>query len=226
MSDEPAARTALMWSGGKDAVLALAALQASTGYAVEALVTTVVEDAATVTMHGTPLALIQRQADALDLPLHVMRVPPEAANATYEARLERVLGPLLSQGCTTVAAGDIFLEDVRDYRAGALERIGARPVFPIWGRDTSELAASFLEQGYEAVVASVDTTQLDASFAGRTYDAAFLDALPESVDPCGEHGAFHTFVCGGPPLASVLPVRVAETHGEGRMRYARLELEP
>lgn len=189
---------------------------------VDALLTTVVEEVETVTMHGTPLALIERQAAALDLPLHVMRVPPNASNATYEERLERALGPLLADGVGMVAAGDLFLEDVKAYRERVLNTMGVKPLFPLWKRDTSWLARRFIERGYRAVITSVDQTQLHSDFVGRSYDSSFLEELPESVDPCGEHGAFHTFVVDGPSFEAPVPIEAEEPYGEGRMRYVQL----
>lgn len=212
----------LLWSGGKDAVLALDVLHSQSPRRIEALLTTVVEDEERVTMHGTPLALVQRQADALDLPLHVMRVPPRPPNEVYEARLEAALTPLLDAGFSTVVAGDLFLEDVRAYREQVIEALGATALFPLWQRDTAWLARRFLNRDYRAVVTSVDTTQLDASFAGRTYDEAFLDDLPDAVDPCGEHGAFHTFVTDGPPFRREISVTVGAMDAGERMQTARL----
>ncbi len=212
----------LLWSGGKDAVLALDVLHSQSPRRIEALLTTVVEDEERVTMHGTPLALVQRQADALDLPLHVMRVPPRPPNEVYEARLEAALTPLLDAGFSTVVAGDLFLEDVRAYREQVIEALGATALFPLWQRDTAWLARRFRERDYRAVVTSVDTTQLDASFAGRTYDEAFLDDLPDAVDPCGEHGAFHTFVTDGPPFRREISVTVGAMDAGKRMQTARL----
>lgn len=203
-------------------MLTLDVLHSQSPRRVDAFLVTVVEEVETVTMHGTPLALIQRQADALDIPLHVMRVPPNASNATYEERLERTLGPLLAEGMGTVAAGDLFLDDVRAYRERVLRTVGAKSMFPLWKRDTSWLARHFVERGYRAVVTSVDRTQLGTEFVGRSYDEAFLDALPEGVDPCGEHGEFHTFVTDGPPFRTPVAVDVGEQHGEGRMRYVRI----
>ncbi len=211
-----------MWSGGKDAMLALDVLHSQSPRRVDALLTTIVEEVETVTMHGTPLPLIEQQAEALGIPLHVMRMPPNASNPTYEERLERALGPLLSEGHHTVVAGDLFLEDVRAYREEVLRTVGATPLFPLWQRDTAWLARRFVERGYRAVVTSVDTTQLDPSFVGRTYDTAFLDDLPEDVDPCGENGEFHTFVTDGPPFREPVSAESGERHGEGRMRYVRL----
>lgn len=215
--------TALLWSGGKDAALVLAALDEGDDHTVDALVTTVVEDIEIVTMHGVPLDLIRAQAEVLDLPLHMMRVPPAPSNATYEERLERALAPLLAQGLTTIATGDLFLDDIRTYRERVLQRMGAEALFPLWHRDTEELARQVTDMGMQAVVSSVDTSQLDASFVGRVYDTTFICDLPDAVDPCGEDGAFHTFVTDAPPFARTVPVRVVAQHGHGRMRYAQLE---
>ncbi len=214
----------LMWSGGKDAMLALDVLHSQSPRRVDALLTTVIEDVDTVTMHGTPLELIERQAEALGISLHVMRVPPNASNPTYEERLERALGPLLGEGFHTVVAGDLFLEDVKAYREEVLRTVGAKPLFPLWKRDTSWLARRFVDRGYQAIVTSVDTTLLNTAFVGRAYNEDFLDELPETVDPCGENGEFHTFVLDGPPFHNPVPVDVGEQHGDGRMRYVRLRL--
>lgn len=203
-------------------MLALDVLHSQSPRRVGALLTTVIEEVGTVTMHGTPLPLIERQAEALGIPLHVMRVPPNASNPTYEERLERTLGPLLGEGHHTVLAGDLFLEDVKAYREKVLRTLGAKPLFPLWKRDTEWLARRFVERGYRAVVTSVDTTQLDHAFAGRFYDESFLDDLPADVDPCGENGEFHTFVVDGPPFPERIPVELGESRGEGRMHYQSL----
>jgi uncharacterized protein (TIGR00290 family) len=203
-------------------MLALDVLHSQSPRRIEALLTTITEGEKRVTMHGTPLALVQRQANALGLSLHVMEVPSRPSNEVYEARLEAALSPLLEAGFSTIVAGDLFLEDVRAYREQALKDLGATALFPLWQRDTAWLARRFLERGYRAVVTSVDTTQLDASFAGRTYNETFLDDLPDEVDPCGEHGAFHTFVTDGPPLRDEIPVTVGASDGGERMHTVRL----
>lgn len=203
-------------------MLALDVLHSQSPRRIEALLTTVVEDEERVTMHGTPLPLVRQQADALGLSLHVMRVPTQPSNDVYEARLDAVLTPLIEAGFSTVVAGDLFLDDVRAYRENAVETLGATALFPLWQRDTSWMARRFLERDYRAVVTSVDTTQLDSSFAGRIYDETFLSDLPDEVDPCGEHGAFHTFVTDGPPFDHEISVTVGAAEAGERMHTVRL----
>ncbi|HHP7238042.1 hypothetical protein [Longibacter sp.] len=212
-----------LWSGGKDAMWMLETMYDDASVSVSALLTTVVEGTDAVTTHGTPLDLIRRQADRLDLPLHVMRVPPEPSNETYEAALERSLAPVRSRGITTVAAGDLHLEEIRSYRENLFRRLNMSVRFPIWGTDPDEVARHLLQNGTQAIVVSVDTSQLDGCYAGRRYDQAFLDDLPDAIDACGENGEFHTFVSYTSSFGSPIAVRVADIHGTGRMRYARLE---
>ena len=212
----------LMWSGGKDATLALDVLHSQSPRRIGALLTTVRADNDTVTMHGTPRALIERQAECLGLPLHVMSVPSKASNAVYEEKLGDALEPLRKQGDSTIVVGDLFLEDVKAYRERVFSEIGIRSLFPLWKRDTTWLSQHFIRRGYRALVTSVDTTKLDPDMVGRPYDEAFLEDLPAAVDPCGEHGAFHTVVVAGPPFREALDVEVTRTRSEGQMRYATL----
>ncbi|WP_040605723.1 Dph6-related ATP pyrophosphatase [Salisaeta longa] len=210
----------LLWSGGKDSAWMLRALRAASEWIPAGLLVTVTTDDA-VQAHGTPLPLIRAQASAVGLPLTVMRVPDAPTNAQYEQALDAALDEWRAAGVEDVAVGDLYLEDVRRYREALLTRLGMTPHVPLWGTDTEALAKAVV-QTHRAVITSVDTIQLDASFAGRPYDAALLDALPDTVDPCGEDGAFHTFVLDGPAFHHPVPVMVRSAHGTGRMRYATL----
>lgn len=216
------ASAVVLWSGGKDAAWALQTVRRESNLTVEALIVTVIEGENTVSVHGTPLALVQKQALALKLPLHVMHVPPQPSNATYETRFERALGPIRATGISHVIAGDVHLGDVREYRKALIQRVGMAPVFPLFGKSSDLLTNAMVEAGVRAVVSSVDTDQLSPEFLGKTYDRHFLDRLPESADPCGENGEFHTFVTEHPAFDTPVPVEVAGTVGTGRMRYATL----
>jgi len=165
---------------------------------VAALLTTVTEGYDRVSMHGVRRALLEQQADALGLPLHVVSIPQAATNQAYESRMEAAFERFRIEGVTVIAFGDLFLADIRRYREQWLAQTGMTPIFPIWHRDTRDLARGFIDHGFTAVLTCVDTRVLDGSFAGRAFDHALLAALPQTVDPCGENGEFHTFVSGGP----------------------------
>lgn len=198
-------RVALAWSGGKDSTLALRELLGSDEYEVCALLTTVTEDFDRISIHGVRRALLESQAAALGLPLEIALIPALCSNDDYERSFGAALERCRKHGIDTVAAGDIFLQDVRDYRETLLARHGMKALFPVWGRPTAQLAQDFVNAGFRAILSCVDTHALNASFAGRAFDEHLLRDLPSHADPCGENGEFHTFVWDGPLLRR--PVR-------------------
>jgi uncharacterized protein (TIGR00290 family) len=193
------------WSGGKDSAMALHALQLAQSHRITTLLTTVTEEYDRISMHGVRRVLLERQAESLGLPLHAVLIPPHCINATYEARMKEALSEHLARGVRRAAFGDIFLEDLRVYRERNLAQAGIEALFPIWKRDTRELARDFLRLGFRAIVVCVDPRVLDPSFAGRLLDESFFADLPPGVDPCGENGEFHTFVFDGPMFRA--PIR-------------------
>lgn len=209
MSDSPEP-VLICWSGGKDSAMALRVLQHDLSVRIVALLTTVTEGFERISMHGVRRELLTRQAESLGLPLHEVRIPPQCVNPVYEARMEEALRFHYNRGVRRVAFGDIFLEDLRAYRERNLARVEMTAHFPIWKRDTRELARELLALGFRAITACVDGSVLDRSFAGRLLDEAFFRDLPEHADPCGENGEFHTFVFDGPGFHRPIPVAVGE----------------
>jgi uncharacterized protein (TIGR00290 family) len=192
---------ALSWSGGKDSALALWSLRRD-DTEPQAMITTVTEEYERISMHGVRRELLSRQAQAADIPLVEVRIPPACVNDVYEARMAQAFASPPLSSVETVAFGDLFLEDVRAYREARLTAAGRGALFPLWGRDTAVLAREFIAAGFEATIVCVDPRALDASFAGRRYDEQLLADLPATVDPCGENGEFHTFVHAGPIFAA------------------------
>jgi len=203
------ASLALSWSGGKDSALTLWTLRRQ---AIEprALVTTVTDTYGRISMHGVRRELLARQADTVGMPLVEVVIPAGCVNEVYEARMAQAFASTPLAGVEGVAFGDLFLDDVRAYREDRLAAAGKRGMFPLWGRDTGELAREFVAAGFEAIIVCLDPRVVDPSFAGRRYDDRLLTELPAGVDPCGENGEFHTFVCAGPILAEPIAVETGE----------------
>ncbi len=214
----------MCWSGGKDSSLALYELRKAGEYNVVALVTTITEDYNRISMHGVRVALLEQQAESLGLPLKKVFIPKEASNEIYEARMKSLLEAGLHEGVDTVAFGDIFLEDLKIYREKNLAQLGMKGLFPIWKRDSSELAQSFIDLGFKAALACIDTQYLEPSFAGRIYDSSLLRDLPSNVDPCGENGEFHSFAFAGPIFKNPIPHTLGEV--VRRDRYVFCDLVP
>jgi uncharacterized protein (TIGR00290 family) len=198
------------WSGGKDSALALHQIMRGGEYKVRALLTTVTEEYDRVSMHGVRRRLLHAQASSMGLALEEVWIPKNSSNEVYEARMKAVLMKHRERGLRTVAFGDLFLRDIREYRESRLARIDMRGIFPIWGLDTNELPRDLLRLGFKATVCCVDPKRLGKEFCGRDYDDGFLRSLPPGVDPCGENGEFHTFVHGGPIFRKELSITKGE----------------
>ena len=210
-SDSPRA-VLLSWSGGKDSALALQALTTDPAWSVVGLVTAITNGYDRISIHGVRRSLLEAQADSIGLPLHPIPLEPACSNEDYErafhAGLERAAA--IHPECSHLAFGDLFLEDVRAYRENLLAGSKWTPVFPVWGSNTARLAERFIDDGFDARLVCVDTTQLAGDFAGRPFDRSLLRDLPASTDPCGEQGEFHTFVSAGPGFRSRIDHRVGD----------------
>ncbi|MFC7081779.1 adenine nucleotide alpha hydrolase [Halorussus caseinilyticus] len=218
--------TVLSWSGGKDAAYALWKMRESDS-SVRELLTTVSADTDRASMHGVRRGLYERQADAIGLPIRFVELPGDASNDEYEAVMADAMADYARRGVERVAFADLYLEDVRAYRESRLADAEIEGHWPVWGRDTETVAREFAD-AFAATVVAVDDDALDASFAGRRFDADFLADRPENVDPCGENGEFHTFVHDGPIFDRPVPVELGERvtkevgHGDATIHYRDL----
>ena len=220
----------MSWSGGKDSAWALHLLrtdpQLAASYEVVALLTTLNEQFRRVAIHGFREELLDLQAEALDLPTWKVALPFPCSNADYESRMAAVCARAVSEGLHGIAFGDLFLEDIRAYRIARLAGTGLEPIFPVWcadlGLTTAQLAQQMIAAGLRARLTCIDPRHLDASFAGRTFDAQLLADLPPSVDPCGERGEFHSFAFAGPIFSRTIPVIPGEHVERDNFIYADL----
>jgi uncharacterized protein (TIGR00290 family) len=216
-------RILLSWSSGKDSAWCLHVLRQRGEYEVVGLLTTFNEEANRVAMHAVRRELVERQATAAGLPLWTVPLPWPCSNQQYESLMAQACARAVAEGIEGVAFGDLFLEDVRDYRVKHMKAAGLEPIFPVWGMPTEILAREMIASGTRAKLTCVDTVKLDRSFAGREFDEALLSDLPEGVDFCGEHGEFHSFVYAGPMFEAVIPVSVGERIVQDQFVFADLE---
>jgi uncharacterized protein (TIGR00290 family) len=200
----------LAWSSGKDSAWALHNVRQGRQFDVVALLTTVNYTHGRVAMHAVRENLLETQAAAAGLPLVKVAIPSPCSNEVYERAMSDAMARARAQGIQHVIFGDLFLEDIRAYREEKLARYGMTPVFPLWGRDTRQLAEEMIAGGLSAFLTCVDPRHLDRAFAGRHFDADLIANLPRGVDPCGENGEFHTFASAGPMFGAEIPIAVGE----------------
>lgn len=216
-------RVLLSWSSGKDSEWALHHLRADPGVEVVGLLTTVNTTHDRVAMHSTRRSILETQAAAAGLPLQIIPLPWPCPNEVYERVMGDAIARARANGVTHVAFGDLFLEEIRDYRVRQLSGTGIEPLFPLWGEPTDRLAAEIVDADIEAYLTCVDPAKLDPSFAGRRFDRALLAELPDTVDPCGENGEFHTCVVAGPMFREPIPVVGGEVVERDGFYFADLQ---
>ncbi len=216
-------KAVISWSSGKDSAYSLFQIQREGALDVVELLTTVTDAFARVSMHGVREVLLERQAEAAGLPLYRVPIPSPCPNSVYEERMSRMVDRLRTEGVSRLVFGDLYLEDIRRYREEKLRPTGIRPVFPLWGRATRDLAHDMIASGLRATVVALDPRKLPATFAGRAFDDAFLRDLPAGIDPCGENGEFHTFVTDGPMFRHGIAVRPGEVVERDGFVFADLE---
>ena len=219
--------TLLSWSGGKDAAWALHVLRQRGEFEVVGLLTTLTEGFNRISMHGIRREVLHAQAQAAGLPVIEAWIPQAADNASYIASFSDAVARAQARwpGLAHIAYGDLFLPDIRAWRENLCATLGITSLFPLFNSDTTQLARTMIDGGLRADLCCVDTTQLDAAFSGRAFDATLLAELPTSIDPCGEHGEFHTCVFAGPMFHHPIPIaRGDRVLRDGRFSYTDFKL--
>jgi uncharacterized protein (TIGR00290 family) len=213
-------RVLLSWSSGKDSAWSLHVLRQLGDCEVIGLLTTLNAEFDRVAMHGTRRTVLEAQAEAAGLPLWTIPLPWPCSNEQYEKQMRAACERAIAERVDAIAFGDLFLEDIRAYRAAQLRGTGMEPLFPLWLEPTADLAGKMIAAGLRAKLTCVDTKQLAAGFAGRDFDAALLHDLPPGIDPCGERGEFHSCVYAGPMFTRALQLEAGEVVMREQFAYA------
>jgi uncharacterized protein (TIGR00290 family) len=212
----------LSWSSGKDSAWALHRLRQGDAFEVVGLVTTVNQSFQRVAMHAVREVLLERQAASAGLPLWKVPIPHPCSNDRYAEAMTDLLERGRRAGVSAMAFGDLFAEEIRRYREEQLEGRGIEPLFPLWGLPTAELAREMVDAGLGARITCLDPRRMPRSFAGREFDTDLLGELPDGVDPCGEHGEFHTFAHRGPMFRTPIAVKPGEINERDGFVFADL----
>lgn len=219
------------WSGGKDCTMALHKILYETDLKPEFLFTTISKEHQRVSMHGVRKELITRQAFSLDIHSRKMYLPDSNSHGLYEKLMKHEMLLMKERGIGISVFGDIFLEDLRNYREENLKEVGMKAMFPLWKRDTKELIREFLDLGYKAVIVSIDKRKLNEDFLGKELSHGLINEFPKDVDVCGENGEFHTFVYDGPLFNSPVKFEIGEkitrsyTHNKEVFEYGFIDLK-
>jgi diphthine-ammonia ligase len=216
------------WSGGKDSCFACyKAIQK--GYEVSNLLI-MMSDPSISNFHMIRADMLDAQSQAVEIPI-VKRI---TTPATYEQEFKKALMEMKTEGVEGIVTGDVF--DVALHEAGWLERIckevGLTPIRPLWHSDTQQILEEFINEGFKATLVRIKTDVLEMDWLGRELNKEFFNDLLKlgTVDPCGEHGEFHTFVTDGPLFKEnrieILESEKTKLNGNGHLVVKRFEVKP
>jgi diphthine-ammonia ligase len=216
------------WSGGKDSCFACyKAIQE--GHDVSNLLI-MMSDPSVSNFHLIRSDMLDAQSEAIGIPIVKWTTTAE----TYEQEFKNALLKMKAEGVEGIVTGDVF--DVALHEAGWLDRIckevGLTPVRPLWHRDTTKILDEFINDGFKATLVRVKLDLLGMDWLGREIDRKFFDDLLKlgTVDLCGEHGEFHTFVTDGPLFKKqrieILESEKTKLNNHGRLVIKRFEVKP
>ena len=216
------------WSGGKDSCFACyKAIQQ--GYEISNLLV-MMSDPRQSNFHMIRADMLDAQSQAIGIPI----VKPTTTPNTYEQDFKKALLAMKAKGVDGIVTGDVF--DVALHEPGWLDRIckevSLTPVRPLWHRNTKKILAEFINEGFRATLVRIRTDVLGMEWLGRETNKEFFDDVLKlgTVDPCGEHGEFHTFVTDGPLFQrnriEILESEKVKLNDNGRLVIKRFTVKP
>lgn len=202
------AKAIFNWSGGKDSALALYKIQIEKKIEVSSLLTTLNKKNKRVSGHGIRESLLDLQSKNMSIPINKIFLPDDVSNEAYEKMMKEYWEKKKNEGINYCISGDIFLEDVKEYREKQLSMMDIQSVFPLWKMNSNDVLKEFIDLGFKSIVVCINEKYLDSSFVGRIINADFVADLPPNIDPCGENGEYHSFVFDGPIFKKPIDFKV------------------
>ena len=202
------AKAIFNWSGGKDSALALYKIQIEKKIEVSSLLTTLNKKIKRVSGHGIRESLLDLQSKNMSIPINKIFLPDDVSNEAYEKMMKEYWEKKKNEGINYCISGDIFLEDVKEYREKQLSKMDIQSVFPLWKMNSNDVLKEFIDLGFKSIVVCINEKYLDSSFVGRIINADFVADLPPNIDPCGENGEYHSFVFDGPIFKKPIDFKV------------------
>lgn len=209
------------YSGGKDSSLAL--YKAMQEGEVIGIIAMMEEEGERSRSHGLSQALLQAQADAIGVPLHIGCASWEE----YEGVFIQLLKEAKEAGAEVLVTGDIDVPEHECWHERVTSLVGLGLGMPLWEMDHLEVVEQFIEAGFITKVVTINLNKgMKEEDLGRILTKEYVQELKErGIDPCGEAGEFHTTVIDGPLFKQPIPVKDGEITRRGEYMYLSLVLE-
>lgn len=199
-------KVTISWSGGKDSAFALHKIISEKKFQVVSIHTVIDSDSRRVGLHGIPETLIEKQSMSMGIPLEKIYVPASEGLNFYTSLMKTFYDKCAEEKILGVVFGDIFLQDLRDFKINLLKSSGLTGYFPLWDIDTKTILTDFFDAGFKTKICAARSDLFSKEQLGMVLDDQFLSDLTSQIDPCGENGEFHTFVYDGPIFREKVPL--------------------
>lgn len=206
-------KVVIAWSGGKDSCLAYYKAR-QMGYSVTYILNTISQEFKRVNFHGVEDIVIQKQAEAIGVPLLQIQTTPFGYENEFKKGLAAIKKTTDIDG---LVCGDIYLEECFARAKRTCDALQLQLIEPLWQQDPVGLMKEFIDLGFEAIVVSAQASVLGKEWVGRAIDKQFLkDIQPiKNVDPCGENGEYHTLVIDGPLFSKRIAIEKSKSIRKG-----------
>jgi diphthine-ammonia ligase len=191
------------------------------GYTPAVLLNVMNENGKISRSHGIPAPILQAQAKAAQLPIHLI----SSSWQDYEQYFSAALIQIKEKYSVTHAVfGDIDLQAHRDWEEKVCNNAGLTAVLPLWQQDRRSLVMQMLDSGIQTMIVSCNEV-MGTSFIGKTLTPSLIDELEAlGVDACGENGEFHTLVYDCPLFQQPLQIEVKQALKHDQYYFSELSL--
>ncbi|MBS1626719.1 MAG: diphthine--ammonia ligase [Bacteroidetes bacterium] len=209
------------WSGGKDSCFAL--IQAiHQNYIPKVLLNVLNEEGKISRSHGIPSKILQAQAKAANIPIHLI----SSSWNDYEKKFTQALTSLQKQyDLTTAVFGDIDLQEHRNWEETVCTNANLTSILPLWKLDRRNLVMQMLNAGIKTMIVSCNEI-MGEKFLGKMLTTQLITELENlGIDACGENGEYHTLVLNCSLFSKPIAVDVTDKILHNNYWFTALKLK-
>lgn len=193
-------KSAVLFSGGKDSVMALF-YSINQGDDVQYLLSMKSVNKESYMFHVLNIHLTDLMSEALDIPLIKAVTDGEKEKELDDLKIE--LANLKELGIEVIYTGALFSTYQKSRIEKLCNEVGLKAISPFWHKDPREYMELVLSSGFKVIIGGVYAEGLDKSWLGKEIDRVALDDLIKISEKTYLHLAFEggeaeTLVIDGP----------------------------
>ena len=190
----------VFFSGGKDSFLAIRSVLKSYKNRKEKvfliLLTTFDATSRIIAHQDIHIDTIIKQATHLNIPLvgvPLIRSSKEPYVSRIKRSLDLIVDKIDGKNITSLVFGDLYLEEIRNWREKELQVLNYKMEFPLWKVDFDVLIDDLNSSGVKVILSASNTDYIKVDEEFNTEFVKKVKAL-KTIDLFGENGEYHTVV--------------------------------